>query len=329
MSLFYFVEILNYHGDVQSRHKFASLPIRIGRGYNNDIIVDDEKIAAEHALIELNENGILSLRDLGSRNGIKIKGKRHTQPHINGDTVAWLGQTPIRVRDSNYNVRAEIDDSTRSHLQGWPLLAIAILILCGLALTETWLNDINKSNASDYILGLFPWLVTGAIWAGIWALANRVFGGAANFNRHLFILSCGLLSAQIAEYLYTVSGFSFSWETPALYKGHVAIAIACTTIYYHLRLITRKYTLIKYLCLGAAMAISGLKLLHNYQTTNKLADELYMSETLPPSMRASRNHSLSEFDKAIQRLKKEIDTEREKAQKEKAQKEKDGNISDQ
>ena len=320
MSLSYFVEILNQHGDVQSRYKFTSLPIRIGRGYSNDVIVDDDKIAAEHALIEMSENGMLSLRDLGSYNGIKIKGKRYTQLHINGDTVAWLGQTQIRVRDSHYAVSAEVSDSTHHHWQGWPLLAIALTIICGLSLSQSWINDINESKASDYITGILPWLISSAVWAGVWALANRVFGGAANFNRHLFILCCGLFTAQIAEYIYTILGFSFSWETPLLYKGHISIVIVCTTIYYHLRLITRKRTLIKYLCLGAALTISGLKLLHNYQTTNKLADELYMSETLPPAMRLSRNHSLSEFDQAIHDLKNEVDAERDAALKEKAEK---------
>ena len=112
MSLFYFVEILNANGDVQTRHKFASLPIRIGRGYTNDIILDDDQVAAEHAQIELSENGMLSLRDLGSRNGIKIKDKRFTQLHINGNTIARLGQTQIRVRDSHFVVSEEVSDST-------------------------------------------------------------------------------------------------------------------------------------------------------------------------------------------------------------------------
>ncbi|GGY77142.1 hypothetical protein GCM10011613_22070 [Cellvibrio zantedeschiae] len=321
MSFFYFVEILNHNGDVQTRYKFTELPISLGRSYRNDIILDDHHVAAEHALIEMGESGMLTLRDLGSQNGIKIKGKRHSQLHINGDTVVHLGQTQIRVRDSDYAVSAEVSVSTHQHWQGWPLLAVSILILCALSLSEAWINDINENKASDYIMGIFPWLISGAVWAGIWALANRVFGGTANFNRHLFTLCCGLLAAQISEIIYTILGFSFSWEAPLLYKVHIAIAIATTTIYYHLRLInTRRRKLIKILCISAALTISGLRLLNNYQTTNKVADELYMSEILPPAMRVSPNHSLAEFDQSIQDLKTEIDAERDKALKEKAEK---------
>jgi hypothetical protein len=200
-------------------------------------------------------------------------------------------------------------------------LACAIIIICALSLSETWIGDISENKATDYIMGIIPWLISAAAWTGIWALANRVFGGAANFNRHLFILSCGLLAMQITEYIYTIIGFSFSWQAPALYKGHYAIAIATMTIYYHLRLInTRRQKLLKILCIGAAVTISGLKLMHNYQTTNKFADDLFMSEMLPPAMRISRNHSLTEFDQSIHELQKEIDAEREKALKEKAEK---------
>lgn len=321
MSFFYFVEILNHSGDVQTRYKFSELPIRLGRSYSNDIILDDYHTAAEHALIEQDENGKLILRDLGTQNGIKIKSKNYRQIPLDGDTVAQLGHTQIRVRDSNYVVSAEVDDSTHNRWQGWPLLVCSIVIICALSLSEAWLGDITENKATDYIMGIFPWLMSAAAWAGIWALANRVFGGAANFSRHAFTLSCGLLAMQITEYLYTILGFSFSWETPILYKGHYAIAIATITIYYHLRLInTRRRKLLKILCIGAAVTISGLKLMHNYQTTNKYADELYMNEMLPPAMRVSRNHSLAEFDQSIHSLKKEIDAEREKALKEKTEK---------
>jgi len=321
MSFFYFVEILNHSGDVQARHKFSELPIRLGRSYSNDIILDDHHTAAEHALIENDENGKIILRDLGSQNGIKIKGKNYRQLQLDGDTVAQLGHTLIRVRDSRYVVSAEVGDSTSPHWQGWPLLAASVIIICALSLAETWIGDITENKATDYIMGIIPWLISGAAWAGIWALANRVFGGAANFSRHAFILSCGLLAMQITEYIYTILGFSFSWETPLLYKGHYAIAIATATIYYHLRLINpRRAKLLKIFCIGAAITISGLKLMHNYQTTNKFADEVYMSEILPPAMRVSRNHSLEEFNQSINELEKEINTEREKALKEKSEK---------
>jgi hypothetical protein len=299
------------------------LPVRVGRSYSNDIILDDPHTAAEHAIIELDEAGNIVLRDLGSHNGIKLKGKSHAQAKLTGNTIAQLGQTYIRVRDSHYVVSAEVSDASNHHWQGWPILLCAILIISTLSLTDSWLDDIADNKFSVYITTLIQWLMSAAAWAGIWALANRVFGGATNFYRHLFTLSCGLAALDIYHYISTFLGFAFSWEWLILYKGHMIVIIALATIYYHLRLINkRNSTLFKLLCVCAAIAISSLKLVSNYQGTNMYADELYMSEALPPAMRISRNHSIAEFDQSIQKLKAEIDAEREKALKEKAEKNK-------
>lgn len=323
MSFFYFVEILNAHGDVQLRHKFTELPVRIGRGYSNDIILDDHHTAAEHAIVELNEHGKLVVRDLGSQNAIKLKGKSHAQVHLNGDTVVQLGRTHIRVRDSQYVVSAEITDATHSRWQGWPLFACAIAMVCLVSFSTAWQADIAHNKSTDYIIGITQWLLFAAIWAGIWALANRVFGGVANFGRHLFTLSCGLVALDLFDDLCALLAFSFSWEWFTHYQSHIQFAVIAVTLYYHLRHINpRNRVMFKIICISLAIIGSSLKLMSNYQNSNQYADELYMHEVLPPALRVSRNHSLEEFDQSIQALKTDIDTEREKALKEKAEKNK-------
>ncbi|RYY04606.1 MAG: FHA domain-containing protein [Gammaproteobacteria bacterium] len=321
MSFFYFVEILNAHGDVQARHKFTQLPVRLGRSYNNDIILDDHHTAAEHAVIELNESNDIIIRDLGSQNAIKVKGKVQPIVVMNGDTSVQLGHTHVRVRDSNYVVSDEVNDSVHSRWQGWPMFFSAVLMICILSLTTSWLSDIANNKSSDYIIGVAQWLLVAAVWSGIWALANRAFGGAANFTRHLFTFSFGLVSLTLLDYLCMLLAFSFSLEWFTQYQTHFQLAIVAVVIYYHLRHINvRNRKMFKIVCASLAIVGSSLKLMSNYQATNQYTDELYMHEILPPSFRVSRNHSLEEFDKSIAKLKTDIDSEREKALKEKADK---------
>jgi FHA domain len=320
MSLFYFVEILNHSGDVQARHKCSELPIRVGRSYSNDIILDDPHTAAEHAVIELNADGKLRLRDLGSQNGLKLKGKVHAHAELDGDTIVQLGRTLIRVRDSQYLVSPEVSDSSHKHWQTWLMFGCAIVMICALSLSTSWLGDIANNKVSDYIMDMTKWLMSAAAWAGIWALANRVFSGSANFGRHLLIFSCGIVALDLLDHFYSVLGFSFSWEWFTHYQSHLQIVIVAITIYFHLRLINNKRAMLKVICAALAVLSSGLILMGNYQSTNQYADNLYMSEVLPPAARISRNHSLAEFDQSIQQLKADIDAERTKALKEKAEK---------
>lgn len=319
MSFFYVVEILTASGDVHSRHKYTELPLRIGRSYHNDIVLDDPHTAAEHALLELDEQGQLRLRDLGSHNGIKLQGRREGQFHPGSEDIFHLGQTQLRIRDSNYRVAPEIADETNHRWQGWPLFISGLLMICLLALLDMWVGDISRSKSSAYVMNTATWLGFAAVWSGIWALANRAFAGGAHFGRHLFTLACGLGALTLLDYVCLFLAFGFSWEWATRYSSHLQIAIVATTIYYHLRHISsRQRHRLKIICASLWLIGASLTLIKNYQATNSYADELYMSEQLPPSLRLSRDRSLEEFDQSVGALQKAIDAEREHSLKEKA-----------
>ncbi len=313
MSNTYFVEIINHHGDVQTRYKFSSLPIHIGRAYHNDIILDDSHTAAEHASIEANDAGILIMRDLGSHNGIFVKSKRLTFFTIDSNTLYRLGHTQIRVRTQDYIVVPENTNSIDRRWEGWPLAIVSLFIISLLAMATTWLGDIENSKSTTYIMNLCVWLAFSVLWAGIWALANRVFGGSAHFNRHLFTLSAGLAVLYLWGYLTLYLAYGFSLEIFTRYGSHVEITIMAFMVYFHLRQITpRKHHRLKIICAAIALFSSGLMLMRNHQHTNQYTDELYMHDILPPSVRQSTNHNLSEFNEAISQLKITIDAERKK-----------------
>lgn len=314
MSHTYFIELLNNSGEVQSRQSCAVLPIHIGRAYYNDIILDDPHTAAEHAVVELNQDGILSIRNLHSQNGIRHKGKRADTFAVSGDDVFHLGHSHVRVRSSDYVVAPEIIDAVNHRWEGWPLAMAAVCIISLLAFGNAWLGDIDTTKIAPYVMSIFGWLGYSMLWAGLWALANRVFGGAAHFTRHLLILGCGLAILFAWGYIAIVLAYSFSWTLLTRYGTHIDIVIVATIIYYHLRQITpRKLGRLKIICAAFALLTSGLLTMKNFQDSDQYAEELYMHEILPPALRISRNHSLEEFNQDISQLKATIDAEREKA----------------
>lgn len=318
MSGTYFVEILSNSGEVLFRHSCATLPIRIGRAYSNDIILDDPHTAAQHALIELNQEGVLSISNLHSQNGIRHKGKRDASFTIDGDAIFHLGHTQLRVRTSDYAVAPEIIDEVNHRWEGWPLAIAASAIISLLAFGNIWLNDIDTTKVTPYVMSICLWLCYSMLWAGLWALANRVFGGTAHFSRHLLILGCGLATLFLWGYLTLVLAYSFSWTLLTRFGTHIEIAIIAATIYYHLRQITpRKHKRLKITCAVFALLSSSLVLMKNYQTSDQYAEELYMHEILPPALRMSRDHSLEEFSQDISQLQITIEAEREKVIEEK------------
>src|SRR3954454_16312298 len=106
----WFIETLARNGDVLQRRRVEALPIRLGRGYDNDFILDDDYAAASHARIEMDAEGRLLLRDLGSKNGLNHRGRRVPEVVLLGDTVVRIGHTSLRVRAAGFPVAPELPD---------------------------------------------------------------------------------------------------------------------------------------------------------------------------------------------------------------------------
>jgi hypothetical protein len=312
----YFVETLAANGDVLHRHRIDSLPIRLGRGYDNDHIVDDAYSAAHHAVIELDADGRLLLRDLGSRNGVVCRGKRATTLVLTGDTVVRLGHTSLRVRAADFAVPAEQLDRTRHGWEG-ALPGLVGLVLIGLtALFTVWLSDTQPFLLIRYVQALAYGIGAGLLWCGAWAFANRLFGRHARLGRHLFVLGCGVAAFTVYKLVAALVAYSFSLEFITRYSVHVAVAIGAVMLFHHLTTVKprgrRSFAII---CAMLGVLASGLALISNVQRTGRLGDELYMSVILPPATRIAPNHSVDAFMGDVGAMRAKLDAEREKKSK--------------
>ncbi|UGQ44745.1 FHA domain-containing protein [Massilia endophytica] len=311
----YFIELLARNGDVLHRVRAESLPVTIGRAYDNDIILDDAHTAPRHAVVEADGEGGLVLRDLGSQNGIIHHGKRHASVALSGSTVVRLGHTRLRIRSADFPVPQEVTDTTMHAWEGGaPAVAGLALIALFIGVEEA-MSDTESFEAIRYLLTIASGLAAGLLWSAVWAVANRLFGGHARLGRHLFILGAGLIVIGGWKVFSTVLAYAWSAEVFTRYGNHVTLLIACGMVFFHLRTIRPHHPPRRLLATcGVFMALgSGLVLMSNLQTTGRLSDELYMSVLLPPSLRQSPDHSVDDFFKQSGELKKKVDADRSRA----------------
>lgn len=308
----FFIEVL-VRGEVRHRQRVDSLPIRIGRGYDNDVILDDRHVSANHVIVERSETGGLEVHDLGSRNGVVYQRKRRGSLPVDGNTVFRLGHTNLRIRSADFSVASELKDTTLHGWEGWPPALAGLVMMVLLSLWNTWISDFENAEVIHYVTGLAGLLGIGLLWCGGWTLANRLFAGHTRFGRHLFIAASGLVAIELVTLVLSFAVFAFSLETVSRYANHISLAIAAAMVYFHLVTInpnnTRRFAI-------AAVALlflgSGLTMMFNYQSRGHLSDELYMNDLYSPALRLSKDKTVEQFMTEAKNLKSGIDAERSK-----------------
>jgi hypothetical protein len=112
--------------------------ITIGRGTENDIVVNDAKISRHHLQIVQDNNGNVSVVDLGSTNGVYVNGVRITGPttlksadivRIGDTTLPWQSYfppTPSITRTTPIN-----DPPKPSRTLWWVAAAVVLVLFIG------------------------------------------------------------------------------------------------------------------------------------------------------------------------------------------------------
>jgi len=98
------VRVLN-HGVVVREQLLPALPIRVGRAPENDFVLFDSSVSRAHAVIESDAAGELVVRDLGSRNAVRLGPRAVTEAHGRRVVRCLLGRVEIEVE------RLGIDDT--------------------------------------------------------------------------------------------------------------------------------------------------------------------------------------------------------------------------
>jgi hypothetical protein len=226
----YFVEILARNGDVLHRHRLQQLPIRIGRGYDNDVILDDAHSAASHASIEMDEHSQLLLRDLGSKNGSYNGGKRCSVA-LDGDTRGAPRPHAAARAPCDFPVAPEMADTTMHGWEGaarhhWPGADRRV------QLVETWFR--RRTVCADPLpagAGLQPG--AGLLWAahGHWPTACSAAMRASAPHLHP-----RQRPGVMGVWRLLSTAMAYAWDATVLtrYGNLVMLAIACGMVFFHL-----------------------------------------------------------------------------------------------
>jgi len=296
---------------VLARHPVWRWPIRVGRGYEMDVILDDPFVASGHLEICEAPNGRFSVADLQSMNGMMVLPSRQKQSsaEIGAEDVVRVGHTQLRVRPRSFQVVAE---RPIRQARAGRRAVLFLALIAALVATFAWSAFVTTSHRDESVIvaiSVLFMLAAAAVWIAIWSLVSRTVGGRANFAAHGVVACTGLLALEFwnTGTQYLAFGFDASWlETLAL-AGVAAIFAAM--VFRHLRLVSRATRLAHAAVAGSVstIAFGGAVLLTNLTATTNLGIQSHSESLKAPYFVMVSGITPAAFIDGADSLKREVD----------------------
>jgi hypothetical protein len=307
------VEVLSRHRDIAARFRISAPEARIGRGYDNDVIIDDPYVAARHLRVFHDEAGQLVAEDLGSANGTFLDGGRERLARIvvDGKHPIRIGKTHLRIRDVYHDVERERLAATE--WQTLPVTASAALgaSLLGLSALQIWLAQTGEIRASGYLAPQLGIVAMVLLWAGIWALMSRIFSGSAHLLRNLLITLAGGLAFSLYHEVARLLAFGWTFSAAATYQYVAAWLILAVVCFLHLREVGRTRLKLKAAIVGALLVVAiAFQTLQRSEAFSDDGRQYRAHQLMPPALRAVRLTEQNIFFGEIATLKTRLDSDR-------------------
>ena len=307
------VEILSRHRDIASRFRFSGPEVAIGRGYDNDVIVDDPYVAARHLRVFRDDDGRLVAEDLGSTNGTFLDGSKTRLARIllDGEQPIRIGQTFLRVREPGHAVEPERVAQVQRNIP--PIIAAAGLAggVLGIEALSVWFNQVVEPRALNYLTPLLLACAAILVWVGMWALLSRIFAGRSHFFRNLLIALGGAFAlsfyGDFAKYL------AFAWTFPlaSTYEYVVVWIVVAVVCFLHLREVGHTRLLLKGALVTVLLVVAiSVQTLQRSEALSDSGRQVMLHVLMPPGLRAVPYRSEAEFFGAVEDLKATLDGDR-------------------
>lgn len=304
------IEILDRDGSVHARVPVTAWPVRLGRGFDCDVVLDDPHLAAHHALITSDDAGQLVVQALPSINGVRLGehsvaiGSALSLP---ADGLLSLGASRIRIRRAGEALAPE-KPLARVNATRWlslGLLAVALLLVL---IGEQWLDAEPGRKLSEFLMPLFALPMSLTLWSLMWGLGSKLFQRHFIFLPHLRLALMFSLAIYAAGELLPGLAFATGWAWPSRIGALVQTALVLALVHAHLTLVLPNLRRVFAVAITALFVVGvGLGGFVNLQRQQRFFDELYTATIGPPALRLAPTISVERYLDETRTLKATLD----------------------
>lgn len=304
------IERLDREGHVQIAHAVWRWPVSIGRAIDNDLVLDDEHVAARHALLDDDGAGGVRLRVGDTVNGLLLDGrllKAGDEAGVPAGARLQIGDSRLKLRLRGENLAPERPlqvAAVPSHRSVGVMVVVALAWLAALR----WVELEPGASWSQWLPFLLSAPVALVGWALLWGLASKLFQRHFEFLPHLRLALGYFLAAAVAELALRTASFVTGWAWPTHLSSLVQMALLVALIHAQLSLVLPQLRRTLAVAMVALFVTGqGVMMALNHQRSDRFFEDLYVTTLGPPALRLAPPVPVRQFIEEAGALKAGLD----------------------
>ena len=280
-------------------------PLTIGRALDQQLVLDDASVAAQHATLAPDADGRLQLTVGTSVNGAWLNGQHlaagQTQAMPQQPSTLQFGHSKLLLRQRSETLAPEqplpahlLRGAKPNHAvwgglhPGAQLWLVSALLLAALVAQHALSLD-----PGAYFTAWLPALVglPAAVmaWCATWALLSKLFQHRFEFTAHLHIALPGLLLIEVLDALLPLVAASLGWPWLWRLTPPLRALLMAWVVYRHLALLMPHQPQRAAAAMVAATVVGGaISLAFTHRSTDRFSAPAYMSSLPLPLLDATR-----------------------------------------
>lgn len=226
------IDVVSGGKKVLQRHHVKGEKLSVGRGFNNDVILNDPYVCANHLSLAVNEEGYWQAKDLDSINGcFDSDSKKVAQKVVHSGDVIEIGKTRLRFIYPNHPVAPTIELGAIERLVNWissPLVLIMLVMsFFVLSLSKYYVSTFVEIKTDKMFASVFMGFVALCMLPLFFGALARIFKNDARLLTQLAICLCFFIMSSFIDLFSAVIDFNISQSAINEFLG-LAFQVALT-----------------------------------------------------------------------------------------------------
>lgn len=240
------VRITDKSGSRIERHTLGNVPLTVGRAWDNDVILQDPFVDADHLAVRLfssgDDAGGIAIDELQTTNGTVVANKS-----IAGDGNRYrigdqlrVGDTSLEILDASIAVEKTTVRSfwffMRERFHSLTSLVWLTLVTLAVVVCDTQLRTAEPIKWSNGLLTISLTLLFLFIWSLLFGFVSKLLRGESNIRAHWALVCVAIMVVTMLAWVLTA--ISFNLQAVDLSRAMIALVMGAVAVLFFYALLT-------------------------------------------------------------------------------------------